>query len=104
MKRYDIAGLKRNIMESTVNRSNILSLFEAEAPKNYVDGRWGGYTITLPDGIQLKTKNGIRGKDFPVKVFNEDGQYKAFDGEHEIPLVYVLNEAVARVVEMQIFD
>ena len=104
MKKYAIAGLKQNILESSATRSNILSLLESETPKNYVVGKWGGYSITLPDGIQLKTKNGIRGKNFPVKVYNENGQYKAFDGEYEIPLVYVLNEAVSRVTEIRIFD
>jgi hypothetical protein len=93
--RYNIANLKRNILESRINRSNILSLLESNDDL-WVTGYWKGYEITLPDGIELKTKYGMKmlGSGLPVKVYNKNGQYTAYkeDSPEPIELTYVLNE------------
>lgn len=103
MKRYNISEIRNTLVESKFSRANILTMFEAVDIKPApIMGRWGGYTITLPDGIQLKTKNGIRCKSCPVEVYNENGQYTAFSDGHPIELVYVLNES--RVTEVRIFE
>lgn len=95
MIRYNLANLKRNILEASVNRSNILTMLEANGDL-WVTGYWKGYEITLPDGVELKTKYGMKmiGSGLPVKVYNKNGQYTAYkvDSPEPIELTYVLNE------------
>jgi hypothetical protein len=111
MKRHKIADLKRSILESSVTRENILCLLESQLPPEpYVTGYWKGTSIDLPDGVELKTALGMKmmGKGLPVKVYNKDGEYTAFQvtasGEYPIQLTYVLNESIERVTDIVVFD
>jgi len=83
-------------------------LESAEPSEPYVIGKWGGNTITLPDGIQLKTKHGVRCKDCPVKVFNKDGQYSAYETsngvDRQIELTYIINESIEAVSTLVVYD
>lgn len=111
MKRHNVADLRSKLLESSVTRSNILTLMEAGEPVNYVVGYWKGYYITLPDGVELLTKRGMKiaGKGYQVKVYNKDGQYSATKMNNEgvdcpIELVYVMNESDNRVTKIICFD
>lgn len=108
MKRYNISSLKSTILESSATRSNILTMLESTIPeKPYVIGYWKGYRITLPDGIELATKSGMKmaGRGLPVKVFNNNGQYSAIEDnrDRKIDLTYVLNEADS-LTDIVVFD
>lgn len=99
-------------MESSVNRSTILTMLEAQTPPEYVTGYWKAYSITLPDGIELATKRGVKmaGRGLPVHVYNKDGQYRAVllnsDGSEgrDVELSYVINEAAQRISGFVLFD
>jgi len=95
--------MRNTLVESKYTRANILTMFEAvEVKSTPVIGKWSGSTITLPDGVELKTKRVVKCKGCPVEVYNENGQYTAFDQGRQIELVYVLNES--RVTEVRIFE
>lgn len=112
MKRYNVASLKNIILESSATRRNILTLLESQEPTEpYVIGRWKGYSITLPDGIELTTKQGMKiaGAGYKVKVYNKDGQYTAYRTDHgdlntPIELTYVINECQERVTDIVVYD
>lgn len=112
MKRYNVRELKGAILESSATRRNILMLLESAEPSEpYVIGRWKGYRITLPDGIELTTKQGMKiaGEGYKVKVYNKDGQYTAYRTDHgdlntPIELTYIINEADSRVCDIVVYD
>jgi len=112
MKRYNVASLKNIILESSATRKNILTLLESNLPEEpYVIGRWKGYRITLPDGIELTTKQGMKiaGEGCKVKVYNKDGQYTAYRTDHgdlntPIELTYIINESQERVTDIVVYD
>lgn len=111
MKRYNIADLKQTIMESCTTRSNILTMLEStETPKPYVVGKWKAYKVTLPDGIELVTKYGVKmaGEGLPVKVYNENGQYRVEapgpNGDRDVELAYILTECDQRISSFVVFD
>lgn len=108
MKRYNVSELKESLLESSATRRNILTLLESSVPSEpYVIGMWKGQSITLPDGIELTTKTGMKmmGEGLPVKVYNKDGQYSAFtDKGAPIELTYIINESDDRVTSIIVFD
>ncbi|MFA5404611.1 MAG: hypothetical protein WC358_06725 [Ignavibacteria bacterium] len=112
MKRYNVGDLKNAILESSATRHNILTILESETPPEpYVIGRWKGYSITLPDGVELTTKRGMKiaGAGYKVKVYNKDGQYTAYMTDHgdletPIELTYVINEAHGQVIDIVVYD
>lgn len=112
MKRYNVESLKSAILESNATRHNILTLLESAQPSEpYVIGRWKGYSITLPDGVELTTKQGMKiaGDGYKVKVYNKDGQYTAYRTDHgdldtPIELTYIINEAQGRVTDIVVYD
>lgn len=108
---YKIKDLRNKVMESMVNRDNILCLLESnEPPEPYTLGYWKGYTITLPDGVELETKTGMKiaGRGYPTKVYNKDGQYSAVsligNEWRPVDLAYVLNESIYKTVDLVIYD
>jgi len=111
VKRHNVSDLRQRLVESRITRDNILCLMEsATPPEPYVVGFWKGYSINLPDGVELRTKAGMKmmGKGLPVKVYNKDGQYIAIKEqggeEYPIDLTYVINESVERVTDITVFD
>lgn len=89
-----VNDLRKKFQESTVKRENILTLLEAMQPPVQVMGKWKGCVITLPDGIELHTKYGMKNiEPYDVYVSNINGQYRAFKDGSEIELSQVVNES-----------